>query len=144
MRISDEYRDLHADLQRWGDWFERHSEDASLPHQSSHTLIYSDQPAGHKILCAEMSKTIWRLHYQILKLPERHQDALLLWYAINLKPLGGHWEPSEKAHKINLSLNAFRVRVSKARKALHKKLFPNSLRSRQFSDTNMQACITVT
>lgn len=144
MQEDYDYRDLNAILQRWGDWYERHSGDASLPHQSSHTLTYSDQPAGHKILCAEMSRAIWLLHYQILRLPEKHQAALLLWYAVNMKASGGYWEPWEKAQKVKWSVNSLRIRVSRARSALHEKLFPDQLRTRNKSATFMPAYNSVT
>ena len=61
--------ELRSLLARWGDWMERHELDASLPHQSAFMLIYADQPAGHKILCAEMTKAVWMINYHGRKLP---------------------------------------------------------------------------
>ena len=133
VRLSFEYQELHGLLQRWGDWCEGHSEDTGLPHQSSHLGIYSEQPAGHKILCPEMAKSVWNVHYQILKLPEDPRRSLYIWYAVNLKAGGGHWEAREKAEIMGWSLNALRIRVSRARKLLHRKLFGIPLRTRHKS-----------
>ena len=123
MRVGLEYQELESTLRRWGEWQERHYLDASIPHQSSHTLIYSDQPPGHKILCAEMEHAIWKLNYMIQHLPRKHRDTLLVWYAVNLKRSGGYWDAKEKASRMGLRLNVLRMRVTRARRALHRKIF---------------------
>ena len=123
MRTGLEYQELEYSLRKWGEWQELHYLDASLPHQSSHTLIYSDQPPGHKILCAEMEKAVWKLNYLINKLSKRHQDVLLIWYAVNIKLTGGYWDAREKASRLGLRLNTLRMQVTRARRALHKKIF---------------------
>ena len=141
MRISLEYQELESILRRWGEWQERHYLDVSLPHQSAHTLIYSDQPAGHKVLCAEMTKAVWLLNYQIERLKPLYQDTLLVWYAVNIKPQGGWWDPREKAALMGLRLNTLQTRVTRARKELHRKIF---LTVRQLGSQNMSTCITAT
>ena len=123
MRVGLEYQELESILRRWGEWQERHYLDASLPHQSSHTLIYSDQPAGHKVLCAEMDKAVFKLNYYIGHLCGSHQDALLVWYAVNVKTQGGYWGADEKAARMAVTLNTLKVRVVRARRALHQKLY---------------------
>ena len=130
MRVGLEYQELEHTLRRWGEWQERHYLDASIPRQSSHTLIYSDQPPGHKILCAEMEKAIWKINFMINRLPERHRDTLLIWYAVNLKINGGYWDAAEKASRMGLRLNVLRMRVTRARRALHKKIFLTDCDSR--------------
>lgn len=139
MRVSLEYQELEAVLRRWGEWQERHYFDASLPHQSSHTMLYADQPAGPKILCAEMDKAVWIVNYHIHQLPERHQDTLTLWYAITVKVTGGYWDVREKAARIGLRVNTLRFRVTRARRALHKKIFTKS----DLSSTLSAACSAV-
>ena len=123
MRTSLEYQELESTLRRWGEWQERHYLDSSVPRQASHTMIYSDQPPGHKVLCAEMDKAMWKVNYVIHKLPIRHRDTLLVWYAVNLKDQGGFWDAAEKAARLGLRLNTLRFRVTRARRALHKKIF---------------------
>jgi len=140
MRVGLEYQELEYSLRRWGEWQELHYLDASLPHQSSHTLIYSDQPPGHKILCAEMDRAIWKLNYLIEKLPQKHQDTLLVWYAVNMKLQGGYWDAKEKALRLGIRLNVLRMRVTRARRALHRKIFLTDGYSRS---TVPLACITV-
>lgn len=140
MRVSLEYQELEAVLRRWGEWQERHYFDASLPHQSSHTMLYADQPAGSKILCAEMDRAVWIVNYHIQQLPERHQDTLCLWYAVTVKIAGGYWDVREKASRLGIRVNILRMRVTRARRALHKKIFTGRL-----SGHNIPlACITVT
>jgi hypothetical protein len=123
MRVSLEYHELESTLRRWGEWQEIHYLEASLPHQSSHTLIYSDQPAGSKILCAEMDRAMWKLNYLIERLPSSHRRTLFVWYAVNIKLKGGYWDASEKAFRLGLRLNQLRMRVTRARRALHRKIF---------------------
>ncbi len=123
MRVGLEYQDLESALRLWGAWEEEHYQQDSLPRQSSHLMIYADQPQGDKILCAEMDKAMWRLNYAITKLPRRHRDALLVWYAANMKVNGGYWDAKEKASRMGLRLNVLRMRVTRARRALHRKIF---------------------
>lgn len=139
---SLEYQELECVLRLWGAWWEQHYLDDSLPRQSSHTVIYSDHAmVGHRILCAEMQKAVWRLNYVILKLEHKHQCTLLAWYAANVKPTGGYWEAKEKAKELGLRLNVFRMRVTRARRALHRKIY---LTSGDKSQQNMSACKVVT
>ena len=141
MRVGLEYQELESILRRWGEWQERHYLDASLPHQSSHTLIYSDQPPGHKILCAEMEKAVWLINYYIERLSRSHRQTLWLWYAVNIKVSGGYWDAKEKAERLQVRLNTLRLRVTRARRALHNKIF---LTDRQFSDNKQIRYIAVT
>jgi hypothetical protein len=139
MRASLEYYELESALRRWGEWQELHYLDASVPHQSSHTLIYSDQPAGHKILCAEMERSVWKVNYLIQHLPRSHRDTLMLWYAVNIKLQGGFWDAREKASRLGIRLNVLRMRVTRARRALHRKIF---LTAGYLRTTNSSRCIT--
>jgi hypothetical protein len=139
MRVGLEYQELESILRRWGEWQERHYLDASLPHQSSHTLIYSDQPPGHKILCAEMERGMWKINYHIERLPQSHRRTLYVWYAVNLKVTGGYWDAKEKAERLRLRLNTLRFRVTRARKALYKMLTPCDLSSKRPT-----SCVSVT
>ena len=141
MRYSLAYQELEGTLRRWGEWQERHYFDASLPRQSSHTLIYADQPPTSKILCAEMSRSVWKINNHIINLPEKHQDALLAWYAVNVKESGGYWEPTEKAHKLGWSLNDFRIRVSRARRFLFRMAYLTSDIKHPHTEST---CITAT
>jgi hypothetical protein len=116
--------------------------DLGLPHQASHTLTWSDQPAGHKILCAEMPKTVWQVHYHILRLSESHQAALQVFYAVNLKPSGGYWNIYEKAKTMRWSVNALRVKVSRARRILYHRIY--GLTVRQLESNKRLECVSVT
>jgi hypothetical protein len=116
--------------------------DASLPHQSSHTLIYADQPAGHKILCAEMQKAVWTINYHIERLPESFQGALMVGYAANVKLTGGYWSVEEKAQKLGISVGALHTRISRAVQALYQRIF--ILMPCKNSDTKSAVYNTVT
>ena len=140
MRVGTEYQDLEHALRLWGAWEEEHYLQDSLPKQSAHLMIYSDQPPGHKILCAEIDKGLWRLSCLITKLPRKHRDTLLVWYAVNMKPNGGYWEAKEKAMTLGLRLNVLRMRVTRARRFLHKKIF---LTDGDLSSKQRSECLTV-
>jgi DNA-directed RNA polymerase specialized sigma24 family protein len=66
---------------------------------------------------------VWKINNQIMNLPEKHHDALLVWYAVNVKDTGGYWEPAEKAERLGWTLNAFKIRVSRARRFLFRKAY---------------------
>ena len=104
-------------------------------------MIYADQPAGHKILCAEMDRAMWKLNYVIGKLPDRHRMILEVWYGVNIKASGGFWDASEKAARIGVRLNTLGMRVTRARRALHRKIFLTPVIS---GGTIMRACKIVT
>lgn len=140
MRTGLEYQELESYLRLWGAWQEEHYLEDSLPHQSSHTLIYCDQPPGHRILCAEMERAVWKLNYLILQLPEKHKNTLALWYAVNLKRNGGYWDAREKASRLGIRLNVLRMRVTRARRALYRKIH---LTSGYFSRTVSAVCVSV-
>ena len=140
MRVGLEYQELESTLRLWGAWQEEHYLQDSLPRQASHLMIYSDQPPGHKILCAEMERAVWKINYMIHRLPRKHRDTLLVWYAVNLKMNGGYWDAKEKASRMGLRLNVLRMRVTRARRFLHKKIF---LTDGEFSANKQVSCITV-
>lgn len=131
MRTGLEYHEMESLLIRWGDWQERHYLEPSLPECSAFCRIYADQPQGDRILCAEMDYAVYKINQLILALRPRSQDALLVWYAANLKPLGGFWTAIEKAEKLEISLRALKVRVWRAKRSLKKKILNGS---RQKSD----------
>lgn len=115
------YDELDSLLQRWGAWQERHCQDVVLPQQSAFCMIVSDQPPGPRILCADMAEDIQDLQRAFLMLRCRPQNALLLWYAVQLKEGGGYWSPDQKAAVFGCSLNALRCRVTRARRVLQRK-----------------------
>jgi len=140
MKVGLEYQELEHALRLWGAWEEEHYLQDSLPTQSSHLMIYCDHPPGHKILCAEIEKGLWKLSRTIAQLPHKHRDILLVWYAVNMKPTGGYWDAKEKAKTIGIRLNVLRMRVTRARRVLHKKIF---LTDGYLSSTQGAECITV-
>ena len=46
-----------------------------------------------------------------------------MWYAANMKVNGGYLDAKEKASRMGLRLNVLRMRVTRARRALHRKIF---------------------
>ena len=119
MRVGLEYQEFEFGLRRWGEWHERHDLDDSVPRYSAFTASYGgDQPAGHKILCAEMERSIWLLERSVIRLGMPWSDYLLLWYAVNIHPKGGYWTAEEKARKLRMSSRTLRRRVREARRIL--------------------------
>jgi hypothetical protein len=148
---SAEYDHLDSLLRDWGAWQERHSEDVILPQQAAFCMIVSDQPAGSRILCADMSKSVYLVHCAQLTLPLRYQTALFVWYAIQMKDGGGYWTPDEKASILSLSVSALRMRVTRARRVLMRK-YPGlaafgtatrALRKRRRRDKSSTLCEAV-
>jgi hypothetical protein len=120
---STEYEHLDSLLRDWGEWQEKHSEDAVLPTQAAFCMMHSDQPAGSRILCAEMSPRVYDVNIAVQMLRVRYRAALLVWYAVQLKETGGYWTPDEKAHLFGCTLNALRLRVSRAKRVLLPKYY---------------------
>ena len=115
---SAEYDHLDSLLRDWGDWQERHCEDVVLPQQAAFSMIFSDQPPSSRILCADMSKSVYFIHCCQLTLSQTYQGALFVWYAVQMKDSGGYWSPDEKAQILGLSVSALRMRVTRARQEL--------------------------
>lgn len=142
-----EYDALDALLQQWGAWQEKHCEDGVLPKQAAFCAIVSDQPAGSRILCAEMSNRVYHLNRILLTLEVRHRQVLFVWYAIQLKAAGGFWSVEEKAALFGCSSNALRLRVGRARRETMLTLLrevawllqAEALPRRQFHDTSVLA-----
>ena len=135
------YDALDTLLQQWGAWQERHGEDVILPRQAAFCMIVSDQPPGSRILCADMSPDVQNVHRAFLMLRLRPREALLAWYAVQLKEGGGYWSPDEKAELLGCSVNALRCRVTRARRVLLRKyenvVKAKALQKRQFSGNSM-------
>lgn len=118
---SAEYDQLDSLLRDWGRWQETHCEDAVLPTQSSFLAIPSDQPSGSRVLCADMSKSVYLIHCAILTLRIRYQQSLFVWYAVQICDRGGYWTIAGKAQIFGCSENALRLRVGRARRVLMRK-----------------------
>jgi hypothetical protein len=127
-RTSAEYDELDALLQLWGTWWEKHFEDVVLPKQSAFCMIPSDQPAGSRILCADMSRRVYQLNRVVLMMRFRYRQALFVWYAVQIKTTGGYWSIGEKATALECSENSLRLRVTRARRFIVRK-FPWVLES---------------
>jgi hypothetical protein len=148
---SAEYDHLDSLLRDWGAWQERHCEDAVLPQQAAFSMIFSDQPPGSRILCADMSKSVYFIHCCQLTLPLTHQSALFVWYAVQMKDSGGYWSPDEKASILGLSVSALRMRVTRARAELLRRYpglsafgtRPKPLRRKKIQSTRRIECKTV-
>jgi hypothetical protein len=148
---SAAYDHLDSILRDWGAWQEKHCEDVILPQQAAFCMIVSDQPAHSRVLCADMSKSVYLVHCAQLTLPLRYQTALFVWYAIQMKDGGGYWTPDEKASILSLSVNALRMRVTRARRVLLRK-YPGlaafgtvtrALRKRRLRDKSGALCEAV-
>lgn len=148
---SAEYDYLDSLLRDWGAWQERHCEDVVLPKQAAFLMIVSDQPARSRVLCADMSKSVQFIHCCQLTLPRRYRAALFAWYAIQMKESGGYWTADEKAAILGLSVNALRMRVTRARRVLLRK-YPGlaafgsparALRKRRVRDKSGAVCEAV-
>jgi hypothetical protein len=148
---SAEYDHLDSLLRDWGAWQEEHCEDTVLPHQAAFSMIFSDQPPTSRILCADMSKSVYFIHCCQLTLSVTYQTALFVWYAVQRKGVGGYWTPDEKAHILGLSISALRMRVTRARQELLRKYpalsafgsRPRALRRKKIRSTRREECKTV-
>jgi hypothetical protein len=141
-----EYDHLDLLLRDWGEWQEKHCEDAMLPTQSAFCMMYSDQPAGSRILCAEMSPRVYDVNIAVRMLRPRYRAAVFVWYAVQLKDSGGYWTPDEKAQLFGCTLNALRLRISRAKRVLLPKYYrvleARALQNRQFRGTSVKPWVT--
>jgi hypothetical protein len=143
---SAEYEHLDDLLRAWGAWHEKHFADAVLPREAAFCAMMSDQPAGSRILCADMSPRVYEVNLAVQMLRVRYRRALFVWYAMQLKPEGGYWTVAEKAQFFNCTPNALRKRVARGKIVALRKFYQvreaKALQKRQLCDKSMQACKT--
>ena len=113
---------LESLLADWGDWWERKRRDQhGLPREVSFIHPHSGE-YGHKILCAEMPPRVSKFHSLLVKLNPSHYDSLFVFYGVLQRDDGSDYTHEEKARDLEISLNAYRLRVSRARRAAGIKL----------------------
>ena len=144
---SAEFDHLDALLRQWGAWHEKHYADAVLPHEAAFCAMMGDQPAGSRILCAEMSPRVYEINLAVQMLRVRYRRALFVWYVIQTKPEGGYWTVTEKAELFGCTANALRKRVARGKVVVLRKFYQireaRALQKRQLHDKSVQACKTV-
>lgn len=112
---------LNAELNAWGRWMERHADFSGFPSMDNlQRAIYGagGGQAGHRILCLEMPVGVYTTHQRVLKLDDEQQEAVTAWYVVRLKPDGTLWTLAEKCLRLQVTEQALRQRVSRARRRI--------------------------
>lgn len=112
-----ERKALKAELNRWGRWLETHY--MSKGYRTMDTIVAAMMGrgggnAGHVILCLDMPTDIYATHGRVLRLPEHEQDAILIKFAVKLKPDGQLWTDRELCLTAGIDLESFQKRVNRA------------------------------
>jgi hypothetical protein len=121
MRYSNltriERRQLNAELERWGDWWEKHGHFDGYPGINIlESFIGSDLgPPGHRILCLEMPIGVYATHHRVLRLPELEREAVWIWYVPRVKANGQTYTIVEKCAIIDMNEWTLRKRVQFAK-----------------------------
>ena len=111
--------ELRTLLHRWGTFLDATKDRNGYPRAAAFTLVPGGY-GGHRILCADMPKSIFFVNHAILTLARQCQDDLKHWYAW-LRDDEGRWlEQDEKARLMGISYPEFRVKVHRAREELLK------------------------
>ena len=115
------FKELEAELYRWGKWWTRHCEDTghrSMTAEEAFRRGSGGGSAGHAILCLDWPTEAYATHMRILRLPEIQRDVIQLRYAICVKEDGGLWERKDWCRVYGISEDNFRKILERARHAI--------------------------
>jgi hypothetical protein len=112
-----ERKQLNAELERWGDWWEKRGHFDGYPSINIlESFIGSDLGApGHRILCLEMPLGVYCTHHRVLRLPELEREAVWIWYVPRVKANGQTYTLYEKCDITGLNEWTLRKRVQFAK-----------------------------
>ena len=114
-------RALHAELNDWGRWIERHWDYEGYPSANVlHAFLMGrgGGNAGHRVLCLAMPGRVYSVHARILRLPEAMRDALWIWYVPQVKADGTVWTIGERCSVSGINEPLLRQRVKRAKDKL--------------------------
>jgi len=114
-------RALECELNRWGKWIERNSDYEGYPGVNiliAFLMGRGGTHPGHMILCLEMPTDVYSVHARVLMLNELLQEAVWLYYVTRMKPDGTLWTMQERCRRAEISEEALRQRLSRARRKL--------------------------
>lgn len=114
-------RALEGELNRWGKWIETHSDYEGFPGANILVAFLMGRGGGtpgHRILCLDMPTDVYSVHSRVLMLSEELQEALWVYFVTRVRPDGTLWTLAARAHRIGISEEALRMRVSRARRKL--------------------------
>lgn len=111
-------RAIDGELNRWGKWIEKHADYTG--HPSINAIVAQLYGAGggtpgHRILCLEMPVSIYATHVRVLMLTEKEQEAVCLYFAVQVKEDGTLWTAQEKCRIYGIKEDSLRRRLARAR-----------------------------
>jgi hypothetical protein len=111
-------RAIDGELNRWGKWIERHADYTG--HPGINAIVAQLYGAGggtpgHRILCLEMPTGVYATHVRVLRLTEGEQEAVCLYFAVQVKDDGTLWTVDEKCRIYGIKEESLRRRLSRAR-----------------------------
>lgn len=112
---------LEGELNRWGKWIEKHSDYEGFPGANilvAFLMGRGGSNPGHRILCLDMPTDVYSVHARILMLTEDQREAVWIYYVVRLKEDGTTWTLRERCQRVDVSEEALRMRVSRARTKL--------------------------
>jgi hypothetical protein len=126
-------RAIDGELNRWGKWVERHADYTG--HPSINFLVAQlygagGGIAGHRILCLDMPDGIYATHMRVLRLTESEQEAVYLYFAVQVKEDGTLWTVTEKSRIYGIREESLRRRLARARYKILGVPVPEMLESR--------------
>lgn len=109
---------LDSELNRWGAWIERHMDYEGYPGTNilvAFLMGRGGNEPGHRVLCLDMPSHVYAVHGRVIRLEEKLQEALWIWYVPRLKQDGKVWTVRERCLKTGMSEDALHQRLKRAR-----------------------------
>lgn len=138
VEIDYDWRVIDSMLWQWGHWIEGHADQASYPSQAAIAGVVDVQNqfnwfrvhqftakghsnlifGGHRILCQDMPERVRATNLMVNRLADEQYDAVLAKYALVLRPDGLRFTEAQQAMSLDISIEAFRSRLRRARERL--------------------------
>lgn len=114
-------RALEGELNRWGNWIEKHSDFSGYPGINIIESFIGGGGGGikgHRILCLEMPTEVYATHGRVLRLEEMEREAIWLRYVTRVKEDGTLWTIRERCALAKITLEEFSKRLERAKEKI--------------------------
>lgn len=109
---------IDYELNQWGKWLEATAKYEGYPAKNVLvSFLYGGGGGSHgsRVLCLDMPSHIYATHARVLRLPEGEQEAVMLYFAVRMKPDGTVWTIEEKCRHLDVQEASIRRRLARAR-----------------------------
>jgi hypothetical protein len=133
-----DWRVIDSMLWQWGHWIENNADRASYPSRAAIAGVVDVQNqfswfrvrqftakghsnlifGGHRILCQDMPERVRATNLMVNRLADEQYDAVLAKYALVLRPDGLRFTEDQQAMALDISVEAFKSRLRRARERL--------------------------